>query len=163
MKQSTLDGLNFLVEASLERDVWDELAMLLFTREGEDADTLVLLNGTGNPADALPDIARAIAAGGFPAPTDGVTGIIFFVEAWNLKSRIDEKETLEADVDALHEMGRNVGDHPDATEMKGWYAIDSEGTTARIFERGASEVIIPPKGTSSIPENLKLLLDAVTA
>jgi len=143
MLDTTIKALDGIARLSLDRGEWDETPMLALVTDKEEV-IFMLLAGAGELHQILADLTEKMRDNLFPRDVilrgGNLTGLVLMSEGFKLSAPKDEVNTLEAEFEAIKEMGMRVSDSPDAIEIKIFHAVDVEGVAMRSFDRGATEV-----------------------
>lgn len=143
MKTATIEALKVLTDMGLAPDAeWDAKPMaILITKDGKKF--VIALAGEQHPIDQLIGVRNLLKQGAFQVKHEDIAGVIFFVEAYALRSKphdLEDAERIDRVAAELRESGTRFSDHPESIEIKTYLAIDEDGIVQQSIERGATEV-----------------------
>lgn len=138
MLDTTIEDLEMLGKVALESDEWDEMPTLVVVRENGDRELVGIADEIGL---ILPIVGGILKKQG----TEKVRAIILCNEGWGIDSKrtsSGDAKQVKKEIEELRAKGLKIADHPDAIEVKMFFAVDTEGCQLRQIERGKEQVDI---------------------
>lgn len=140
MLKSTLEELEVLSTFTEEEgNEWDLPPIITLVLDN--TSVILAFADADNPYVAM----EAIEKGRDKLPIDWkeLTAIVLQCEGWGLTqkkvSETDDGSALMERAEKLHEQGKFFKDEPDRIEVKQWIAVDAEGVTGKMLQRGDKE------------------------